>query len=133
MIDVTQILEAMGPEQWLLAFVFLGSYAFAMGELIDARGRRFAVATALLASVAFVALSDPWEQAVILVALALVGMGVFAAAVWAVWGMATWRERQMARIEMGRAATHPAPARLPGRTLSLTPSRPVPGVPVRPG
>jgi hypothetical protein len=89
--DVTQILEAMGPEQCLLAFVFLGSYAFAMGELVEARGRRVAVASALGAALAFIVLSDPWEEGVMLVALAFVGMGVFTGAVWFVWRVAVWR------------------------------------------
>ena len=92
--DVTQILEAMGPEQSLLSFVFLGSYAFAMGELVEARGRRLAVATALAAALCFVALGDPWEEGVMLVALALVGMGLFTAAVWFTWRLALWRMRQ---------------------------------------
>ena len=91
--DVTQILEAMGPEQSLLSFVFLGSYAFAMGELVEARGRRLAVATAVAAALCFVGLSDPWEEGVMLVALAFVGMGLFTAAVWFLWRVAMWRMR----------------------------------------
>ena len=94
--DVTQILEAMGTEQCLLGFVFLGSYAFAMGELVEARGRRIAVATALAAALCFVALSDPWEEGVMLVALAFVGMGLFSAAAWFVWHVAEWRMRSAA-------------------------------------
>jgi hypothetical protein len=94
--DVTQILNAMGTEQCLLAFVFLGSYAFAMGELVEVRGRRIAVATAAAAALCFVVLSDPWEEGVMLVALAFVGMGLFSAAVWFVWRIAEWRMRSAA-------------------------------------
>ena len=101
--DVTQILEAMGPEQCLLAFVFLGSYALAMGELVEARGRRIAVATALAAALCFVALSDPWEEGVMLVALAFVGMGLFSAAVWFVWRLAEWRMRAAASAPVRQA------------------------------
>ena len=86
--DVAGKLEAMKPEQYVLAFVFLGSYAFALGEFIGPRGRRIAVATALVAAAAFAGLTDPWELGVMVVAFALVGMGLFSGAVWLLWKLA---------------------------------------------
>jgi hypothetical protein len=83
--DVAVNLEAMKLEQYVLAFVFLGSYAFALGEFIGARGRVIAIVTALAAAVAFVALTEPWELGVMVVAFALVGMGLFAGAAWLLW------------------------------------------------
>src|SRR5688572_8371041 len=79
----------MKPEQYVLAFVFLGSYAFALGEFIGPRGRRIAVATAFGAAAAFAGLTDPWELGVMVVAFALVGMGVFSGAVWVLWMLAS--------------------------------------------
>jgi drug/metabolite transporter (DMT)-like permease len=93
MVDVANNLETMGPEQYVLAFVFIGSYAFALGEFVGARGRCVAIAAALLAAIGFSVLSDPWEEGVILVAFALVGMGLFAGAAWALWAAAMWRDR----------------------------------------
>jgi hypothetical protein len=90
--DVARNLDAMGPEQYLLAFGFIGSYAFALGEFIGARGRVIAAGMALLMAAAFAYLTDPWEQGVMVVALALVGMGLFTGAVWALWTLANWRE-----------------------------------------
>jgi hypothetical protein len=113
MSEIAQILRNMGQEQSVLAFIFLGSYAAAMGELFGPRTRRYAVLTALASAAAFAALSQPWEQGVILVALALVGTGLFAGTVWALWTLATWRERQIALRAPSEldALPQPAPAR----------------------
>lgn len=111
--DVAGKLEVMKPEQYVLAFVFLGSYAFALGEFIGARGRRIAVATAFCAAAAFAGLTDPWELGVMAVAFALVGMGLFSGAVWLLWTLASrWPvdfEAQMtAPRARPRAAVQPA-------------------------
>jgi hypothetical protein len=92
MSGAAQILETMGPEQCLLAFVFIGSYAVAVGELANPRWRRIAAFAALASAAACAALSEPWEQGVILVAIACVGMAVFAGVVWGVWAVARWHE-----------------------------------------
>ena len=115
--DVAGKLEAMKPEQYVLAFVFLGSYAFALGEFIGARGRRIAIATALGAAAAFAGLTDPWELGVMVVAFALVGMGLFAGAVWLLWLLASRmpveRRAVPARAEPRPVATGSAPAATP--------------------
>jgi len=119
MSNTTQILETMGQEQFFLAFVFIGSYAVAVGELAHSRWRRVAVLVAFASAATCVALSDPWEQGVILIALAFVGMALFAGFVWGLWTVATWRERQAepaavqpAGIAVTRRATRPLLARL---------------------
>lgn len=81
--DVVEIAKTMGPEQLLLALVFLASYALALGEFATARGRAWAVGTGLVAAAGFAAFSNPWPAGVVLVACASVGMGLFSAAVWA--------------------------------------------------
>lgn len=105
--DVAGKLEAMKPEQYVLAFGFLGSYAFALGEFIGPRGRRIAIATAIGAAAAFAGFTDPWELGVMVVAFALVGMGLFAGAVWLLWLVAS-------RMPVERSApVRPAPATPP--------------------
>ena len=104
--DVAGKLEAMKPEQYVLAFVFLGSYAFALGEFIGPRGRRIAVATAFVAAAAFAGLTDPWELGVMVVAFALVGMGLFSGAVWLLWKLAS---RWPVDIETPMTARRPWP------------------------
>lgn len=113
--DVAGKLEAMKPEQYVLAFVFLGSYAFALGEFIGARGRRFAIATAIGAAVAFAGLTDPWELGVMVVAFALVGMGLFAGAAWVLWMLASRMpvERRAPRRARVQPAAVAAPAAAP--------------------
>jgi hypothetical protein len=114
--DVAGKLEAMKPEQYVLAFVFLGSYAFALGEFIGARGRRIAIATALGAAAAFAGLTDPWELGVMVVAFALVGMGLFAGAVWLLWLVASRMPvegRAPAPAAAKPAVSGPAPAAAP--------------------
>jgi hypothetical protein len=108
-------LETIGAEQYLLAFVVLGSYAFALGGFVGARGRCIALATTLLAAAGFSALNNPWEIGALLVAFALVGMGLFAGVAWTLWAVATWRERQPAEVEP--ASVEPAPARAAARPL----------------
>ena len=86
MIDgVADNLEQLKPEQYVLAFVFLGSYAFALGEFIGTRGRWFAAGVAFAAAVGFAGFADSWELGVMIVALALVGMGLFAGLAWLLW------------------------------------------------
>jgi hypothetical protein len=90
----------MGWEQYLLAHVFLGSYVVALGEFAGARGRLVGLATAALAAVGFAAFSDAWEVGVILVAFAVVGIGLLSGAAWTLWTVATWRDRDATRLEL---------------------------------
>jgi hypothetical protein len=115
MAEVTRILETMGLEQCLLAFVFLGSYAGALGELAGGRGRRVCAITAFSAMVGFGALSDPWEHGVIVIAVALVGMGLFAGAVWALWTAVTWHDGRAERAKT--RAIEPVPKAPAARPL----------------
>ena len=112
---VAESLATMGMEQVLLAIVFVGSYALALGEFAGARGRLVAVASALLAAAGFAAFSHPWEAGVILVASVPVGMGLFAGAAWMLWAVATWRVRRAIRVEL--APVQRAPRRAATGTL----------------
>ncbi len=110
--NVASTLEAMSPQQYVLAFVFLGSYAYALGAFIGTRGRLLSTAVALACAIAFAALSDPWEHGVMAVTLAVVGMGLFTCLAWGVWTLACWRAAQAPALPRHAA---PTPARRPAR------------------
>src|SRR5450755_3426574 len=65
---VATSLATIGTTQVLLASVFLGSYALALGKFAGTHGRLIATATAVLSAAGFIALSNPWEAGVILLA-----------------------------------------------------------------
>src|SRR5256885_14891912 len=101
-VDVARNLEALRPEQYVMAFVFLGSYAFALGQLFEQRGRRVCAGLSFVSALAFIVCCDPWEQGVMLVALALVGIGLFSATAGLVWTVAPWRGMRLGGSEEGR-------------------------------
>jgi hypothetical protein len=87
---LSQTLHAMNVRQYLLAFLFLGCYAMTLSQLIGTRGRHYAAAGAATAAIAFAALTDPWEHGVLVAAVALVAVGLFAGAAWALWALFGW-------------------------------------------
>jgi hypothetical protein len=100
---VTESLATMGTGQVLLAIVFLASYALALGGFVGARARMFAVATAICSAGSFAACSRSWEAGLVLIAFVPLGMGLLAAAAWALWQVATWHAQPTSRHQ-------PAPA-----------------------
>lgn len=80
--DVFESLKLMSQLQLLLAFVACIGYLLAQGGLLEGRGRRGAWATAFAAAAGFILLGTDWMQAAMVVALAVVGLGTFTAAVW---------------------------------------------------
>lgn len=115
--DVGKSLEEMGQVQYLLAFVFLCCYAFALGQFIGTKGRLICSAVALVAAMAFAAMSHPWEQGVMIVALAIVGMGLFVGLSWLAWVLMCWTDAHAAE----RPAVRPqagAPGLARGALLS---------------
>lgn len=98
--EVVQVLRAMGSEQLLLALVFLGAYALALGEFATARARLIAIGTAFCAAAGFAAFSSPWEAGVVLLGFAFVGLAVFSAASWALWQAMAARELRASRQEL---------------------------------
>lgn len=110
---VVASLAQMGIGQLLLASVLLGSYALALGQFVGARGHLITIATAVLAAAGFVALSEPWEAGVILIAFVPLGVGMFAGAAWILW-----------------KSTSPRLSALTGPVPRETSSRPVTTVPL---
>lgn len=100
----------MNEVQYVLAFVFMASYALSLGEFLGARGRWIAVATAAASAAGFAALCVRWEQGLMLVVVALAAMGVFVALSWSLWTMANWQQRRLARAV---TASVPEPAAAP--------------------
>jgi hypothetical protein len=96
----------MNAVQYVLAFVFFASYAYALGEFVGTRGRWVALAAALASGGGFAALTDPWEEGVVLVALALAAMGVFVAVVWTLWALAAWRDARQVRASRRPVSSH---------------------------
>jgi hypothetical protein len=75
-------LKSMGFFQLLLAIVFLACYSVACSTLFESRGRARAGGVALLAAVAFTALTQPWVHGALMVAGAVAGLGLFSAIGW---------------------------------------------------
>jgi hypothetical protein len=80
-------LRAMGFVQQLLAFLFVASYAFALGGLLDSTGRLRAWCFSALMAAGFVAMTRPWVHGALLVAFTVVALGLFIAAVWILSGV----------------------------------------------
>ena len=74
--------DAVGLPQLLLAFVACMAYGLAQGGLLGERGRRWAWSIATGGAAAFVVLAGDWTTAVVLVAIAIAGLGSLAALVW---------------------------------------------------
>lgn len=106
--DVFESLRLMSQLQLLLAFVACIGYLLAQGGLLGRRGRRGAWAAAFCAAAGFVVLGADWMQAAMVVALAVVGLGTFTAAVWLMCRLLGMQRGSAAPAEL--PATAPAPA-----------------------
>lgn len=104
MTAVGNTLQAMGVEQYLLAFLFLVSYTLALSDFIGVRGRHYAVMAAITAAIAFAARTDPWMHGVLVVVVAMVAIGAFAGLVWGLWAAFGWPHSDAPPVERGDAA-----------------------------
>jgi len=104
---VVASLARMGMGQVLLAGVLLGSYALALGQFAGTRGHLVTITTAILAAAGFVALTEPWEAGVILIAFVPVSMGFFAGAAWTLWKVTS--RRPCPAVLSALALLQPAP------------------------
>ena len=80
--EVFASLGTMSLLQLLAAFVACVAYGLAQGGLLDRTGRRWAWGLAAAAAATFIVLHREWPYAVMLVAAALAGLGIFTAMVW---------------------------------------------------
>lgn len=82
MSELSKTLHQLTLAQYLLAMVFLLGYGTALGAMFGPAGRLRALLLALLSAAGFAALTQPWEQGVLLVLCAIGGMGLFIAVAW---------------------------------------------------
>lgn len=75
-------LKTMGLLQLLLAFVACMAYLLAQGRLLSRAGRGWAGALATACAAGFVVMDRDWTNAVVLIAIAVAGIGSFTALVW---------------------------------------------------
>jgi hypothetical protein len=101
--SVGNTLAAMGVQQYLLAFLFLGSYTMALSQFSGGRGRGYATACACGSALCFIVLTDPWQAGVLVVGFGVITVGGLAAAVWGLWAFLLWQH--------ARSAPRAAPAR----------------------
>ena len=81
--DVFDSLRLMSLLQLLLAFVACIGYSLAQGALVSSpRVRGFAGAAAFVGAIGYAILGTEWMHAVMLVAFAFAGMGLFVSVVW---------------------------------------------------
>ncbi len=75
-------LKTMGLLQLLLAFVACMAYLLAQGHLLNRGGRGWAGALAIGSAAGFIVMGRDWTNAVVLIAIAVAGIGSFTAIVW---------------------------------------------------
>ncbi len=107
-------LNNMSQLQLLLAFTACIAAALTLGGLLAARARAVAGSTALASTLGFCAFSGSWPNAVMLAAIAVVGLGLFVCAVWVMTRLTGLEPR-------GRNAALPADSVLPADAATPTP------------
>ena len=80
--DIVLTLNNLSLVQMVLAWLFVASYALALGGMLGPKGSLRAGLVAALAAVLFSALSLDWVHGALLVVFAIGGMGLFVAASW---------------------------------------------------
>ena len=82
--EVFESLRTMNVWQLLFAFVSCTGYAVAQGSLVRRPWKWGALGLALVAALGFVLESERWVDGFMLMAIAVGGLGLFAALVWLV-------------------------------------------------
>lgn len=80
--DILLTLNNLSLVQMVLAWLFVASYALALGGMLGSKGSLRAGLVAALAAALFSALSIDWVHGALLVLFAVGGMGLFVAASW---------------------------------------------------
>jgi hypothetical protein len=118
--DIGSSLDAMDVEQYLFGFVFLMTYSIALSRWVGPRARGSAVVAALAAAGGFAAVTDPWEQGVLVMAGAVVAVGAMSAAAWLLCAVAERRHAVPMAVEpqpeLEASPSHRLPAVGPRQT-----------------
>jgi hypothetical protein len=125
--DLQHSVQAMGFAELGLAFAALGCYCMVLNGALSARSRAIAAACAALAASGFTALTQPWTNGVILVALGVASIGIFVAAAWALSAVCRLTAQPVRAVEPALVSIEDAPQ---GNTASLP--RPGAHAPVHP-
>ncbi|GAB4562986.1 MAG: hypothetical protein Tsb007_30010 [Rhizobacter sp.] len=80
--DILFTLNNLSLVQMVLAWLFVASYALALGGMLGSKGSLRAGLVAALSAVLFSALSLDWVHGALLVVFAIGGMGLFVATSW---------------------------------------------------
>jgi hypothetical protein len=80
--EIVASLDHLSVPQYALAFVFVASYALSIGAILEGRGRLVFAILAAVSAVVFAGTMDPWFHGALLVAYAVIGMGLFIGVVW---------------------------------------------------
>ncbi len=115
--DILFTLNNLSLVQMVLAWLFVASYALALGGMLGSKGSLRAGLVAALAAVLFSALSSDWVHGALLVLFAIGGMGVFVAASWALtFSIGRLLPHNEPRAEDGAAS--PSPRIVAARPIS---------------
>jgi hypothetical protein len=109
--DILLTLNNLSLVQMVLAWLFVASYALALGGMLGSKGSLRAGCVAALAAVLFSALSVDWVHGALLVLFAIGGMGLFVALSWALtFSFGRLLSRDEPRADDAAALTSPPTA-----------------------
>lgn len=116
-------LASMGFVELAVASFALFCYSLVLNGLLATKARTYAAGFATVAAAALVALTDPWMNGMIIVAMGVAAMGVFVGAAWAVSAMCARYDGQphanrpvpVPELSMPDALPDPMPAAVPAR------------------
>ncbi len=115
--DILLTLNNLSLVQMALGWLFVASYALALGGMLGSKGSLRAGLTAALAAALFSALSSDWVHGALLVLFAIGGMGVFVAVSWALtFSIGRLLPHNQPRTEAG--AVLPSPLTAADRPIS---------------
>lgn len=83
-------LKHLSFAQMILAWLFVGCYALAIGGMLGGTGSARSGVVAAISGVAFALLSDQWVHGALLILFAVAGMGVFVIAAWLLASSSAW-------------------------------------------
>lgn len=101
-------LDQMSFVQLVLAFIFVTSYALAIGGLFETVGRRRAGLAACAGALGFAAMTRPWMHGALLLIVAVAGIGLFIIAVWMLSKLAGTSRGAQGPASSDRAEAAPA-------------------------
>lgn len=115
--ELQHSLRSMGFVQLLLLLAFVAGYAISLGRFVGPIGRQRAALIALAATIGFCFMTTPWVHGVLLMAMAVGGMGLFiafAAAISRLLGLSQPRVATEA-VDSSFSESLTTPASLSGR------------------